>query len=151
RMEDTRRPVPIGPGSDETVLPPALDHYFLVSFEGRMFQVGISADKKRVVDVIPAFDAATAGTAAPDNFAFNCQMPLFRLGGATGSAIQIDLKGRDLDAVSTAAGATFGALMGHFGPRTLRPEPANFAYPLDELRIVPNDERLRELGMTRSD
>ncbi len=151
KMEDTRQPVPIEPGGKDTVLPPALDHYFLVSFEGRMFQVGISADKKRVVDTIPAFDAATAGTAAPDTFAFNFQMPLFRLGGATGSAIQIDFKGRDLDAVSAAAGATFGTLVGQFGPRTLRPEPANFAYPLDELRIVPNDERLRELGMTRSD
>ena len=31
------------------------------------------------------------------------------------------------------------------------PAPPNFAFPLDELRIVPNDARLRELDMTRSD
>lgn len=149
--QDRRQPVAIAPGSDQKVMPPPLDQYFLVSFEGRMFQVGISADKKRVVDAIPAFNAATSGAAAPDTFAFTFQMPLFRLGGATGSAIQIDFKGRDLDAVSGAAGATFGALMGKFGPGTVKPEPANFAYPLDELRVTPNDARLSELGMTRSD
>jgi len=149
--KDTRQPVAIAPGSDQMVMPPPLEQYFLVSSEGRMFQVGISADKKRVIDAIPAFNQATSGTAAPDTFAFTFQMPLFRLGGATGSAIQIDFKGRDLDAVSAGAGATFGALMGKFGPGTIKPEPANFAFPLDELRIVPNDERLRELGMTRSD
>ena len=149
--KDRRQPVAIAPGSDQKVMPPPLDQYFLVSFEGRMFQVGISADKKRVVDAIPAFNAATSGAAAPDTFAFTFQMPLFRLGGATGSAIQIDFKGRDLDAVSGAAGATFGALMGKFGPGTVKPEPANFAYPLDELRVTPNDARLSELGMTRSD
>ncbi len=149
--EDTRQPVAVAPGSDHKVMPPPLDQYFLVSFEGMMFQVGISGDKKRVIDAIPAFNEATSGTAAPDTFAFTFQMPLFRLGGATGSAIQIDFKGRDLDAVSGAAGATFGALMGQFGPGTIKPEPANFAFPLDELRIVANDERLRELGMTRSD
>jgi HAE1 family hydrophobic/amphiphilic exporter-1 len=149
--EDRREPVAVAPGSPQKVLPPPLDQYFLVSFEGRMFQVGISGDKKRVIDAIPAFNAATSGAAAPDTFAFTFQMPLFRLGGATGSAIQIDFKGRDLDAVSGAAGATFGALMGKFGPGTIKPEPANFAYPLDELRITPNDARLSELGMTRSD
>jgi HAE1 family hydrophobic/amphiphilic exporter-1 len=149
--KDLRQPVAIAPGSDQKVMPPPLNQYFLVSFEGRMFQVGISADKKRVVDAIPAFNAATSGAAAPDTFAFTFQMPLFRLGGATGSAIQIDFKGRDLDAVSGAAGATFGALMGKFGPGTVKPEPANFAYPLDELRVTPNDARLSELGMTRSD
>lgn len=149
--KDTRQPVPIAPGSDKMVMPPPLEQYFLVSFEGQMFQVGISSDKKRVIDAIPAFNAATSGTAAPDTFAFTFQMPLFRLGGATGSAIQIDFKGRDLDAVAAGAGATFGALMGKFGPGTIKPEPANFAFPLDELRITPNDERLRELGMTRSD
>jgi HAE1 family hydrophobic/amphiphilic exporter-1 len=79
-------------------------------------------------------------------------MPLFRVGGATGSAVQIDFKGRDLDAVSGAAGAVMGALMSAPGtPPKITPAPPNFAFPLDELRIVPDDERLRELEMTRSD
>ena len=148
---DRRTPVPMGPGSDEAVMPPPLDHYFLVSFEGRMFHGAISADKKRVADAVPMMNYATSGTAAPDTLAFAFQMPLFRVGGRTGSAIQIDLTGDDLDQVGGAAGALFGALMEKFGAGTLQPEPPNFSLPLSELRIVPNDERLRELGMTRAD
>lgn len=151
-MEDKRQPVPLAPGSSETIIPPGLENYFLVSFEGRLFHGGISADKSRVADLVPAFNAATSGTATPDTFAFSTQMPLFRVGGSTGSAVQIDFRGRDLDQVSGAAGAVMGALMGRFqGAANITPAPPNFAFPLDELRIVPDDERLQELGMTRSD
>ena len=151
-MEDNRQPVPVGDGSGDTVIPPPLENYFLVSFEGRVFHGGISADKSKVADLIPAFNAATSGIATPDTFAISLQMPLFRVGGSTGSAVQIDFQGRDLDAVSGAAGATMGALMAELDPRSnITPAPPNFAFPLDEMRIVPDDERLRELDMTRSD
>lgn len=143
--------VPAVPGGAPAVSPPPLDHYFLVSFEGRMFQVGISADKKRVVDALPLFAHATSGTAAPDTFAFAFQMPLFRVAGTTGSAIKIDVKGENLDGVSQTAGQLFGALMGAFGPGKTQPTPPNFAFPLEEVRIEPNDDRLREVGMTRTD
>ncbi len=148
---DERTPVPLGMGGPPgaTVMPPPLDHYFLVSFEGRMFHGSISQDKKRTKDAVPLMNYATSGVSAPDTIAFAFQMPLFRVGGATGSAIKIDLTGDDLDQVSGAAGALFGTLMGEFGPGTLKPEPPNFSLPLAELRIVPDDERLRELGMTR--
>lgn len=151
---DERQPVPlIEPGVPEgtTVLPPELDHYFLVSFEGRMFHGAISKDKKRVIDAVPLMNHATSGTAAPDTLAFAFQAPLFRVAGTTGSAIKIDFTGSDLAEVEQAAVALFGALMGEFGPGKVRPEPPNFALPLSELRIVPKDEQLRELGMTRSD
>ncbi len=149
---DKRTEVPLGHGgSGKTVMPPPLDHYFLVSFEGRMFHGAISKDKKKAVDAVHLLNHATSGVAAPDTIAFAFQMPLFRVGGTTGSAIKIDLTGNDLDEVSAAAGALFGTLMGQFGPGTLKPEPPNFSLPLAELRIVPDDERLRELGMTRSD
>ncbi|MEM9016473.1 MAG: efflux RND transporter permease subunit [Verrucomicrobiota bacterium] len=133
------------------VMPPPLEHYFLVSFDGRLFHVAISKDKKRVVDAIPLLNHSTGGVAAPDTLAFAFQFPLFRVGGTTGSAIKIDLTGNNLDEVSAAAGAVFGTLMGQFGPTSLKPEPPNFSQPLAELRLMPKDERLRELGMTRND
>jgi HAE1 family hydrophobic/amphiphilic exporter-1 len=133
------------------VLPPPLEHYFLVSFEGRMFQVAISRDKKRIIDAVPLLNAATAGAAAPDTNAFAFQMPLFRVAGTTGSAIKVDVKGSDLDAVSKSAFGLFMTFMDEFGPGKVTPSPPNFNQPLEELRIVPNDERLRELGMTRTD
>lgn len=149
---DKRVKIPAGDGSGRMVLPPPLDNYFLVSFEGRMFHGGISANKRTVTDLIPVFNAATSGAAAPDTFAFAQQMPLFRVGGGTGSAVQIDFRGRDLDEVAGAAGATMGALRGAFSQGTnITPAPPNFAFPLDEMRIIPDDARLRELDMTRSD
>lgn len=146
---DNRKKVPSEPGREPTVLPPELDHYFLVSFEGRMFQVGISKDKKRVVDAIPLLDHATAGI--PDTFSFAFQLPLFRVAGTTGSAIKIDIRGDDLDSVGQTSGQLFGMLMGAFGPGKTQPSPPNFAFPLEEVRLMPDDERLREVGMTRSD
>ncbi len=149
---DNRQPVPLMDGSGKMVTPPALENYFLVSFEGRMFHGGISADKKRVADLIPAFQGATSGTATPDTFSIALQMPLFRVGGSTGSAVQIDLRGANLDDVSGAAAAMMGALRQQMpAGSNVKSEPPNFMFPVDEMRIVPNDARLRELDMTRSD
>ncbi|YCM42261.1 efflux RND transporter permease subunit [Verrucomicrobiaceae bacterium 227] len=148
---DERQEVPRGHGQPGTVMPPPLEHYFLVSFEGRMFQVAISQDKKRVVDAIPLLNQATSGSAAPDTIAFAFQMPLFRVAGTTGSAIKVDIKGSDLDAVSSTATGLLMAFMQTFSPQGVQASPPNFSKPLEELRIVPNDERLRELGMTRTD
>jgi HAE1 family hydrophobic/amphiphilic exporter-1 len=79
-------------------------------------------------------------------------MPLFRVGGSTGSAVQIDFRGRDLDVVSSAAGAAMGRLREKMPPGTnITPAPPNFAFPVDEMRVLPDDERLRETGLTRRD
>jgi len=148
---DRRQPLPIAPGSDQTVTPPALDHYFLVAWDGRVFQVAISDDKRKTVDALPLMDHAVAGEAAPDVIAFSFQFPLFRTGGTTGSAIKIDLTGENLDQVSSSAGALMGQLIQNFGPYSVTPEPANFLLPTPEIRVVPDDTRLQEMGMARRD
>ncbi len=150
-MTDKRELVPAFPGGEPSVLPPPIEHYFLVSFDGRMFHGAISADKKRVVNAMPLMNYATSGHSAPDTIAFSFQMPLFRVGGNTGSAIKIDLTGRDLDEVTEAAKAMMFGLFGQFGPYSVNPDPANFALASTELRIVPLDKQLRKMGMTRTD
>lgn len=50
-----------------------------------------------------------------------------------------------------AAGALLGKLVGVFGPYAVQPDPANFSLPSPELRFVPDDERLREAGLSRRD
>lgn len=105
--EDNRKAIPLTPGSDEQVLPPPLDHYFLVAFDGRVFQVAISKDQKRVVDALPLLNSAASGVNAPDVINFAFQMPLFRTGGTTGSAIKVDVVGDDLETVSASAAAVF--------------------------------------------
>ncbi|MEM7015147.1 MAG: efflux RND transporter permease subunit, partial [Verrucomicrobiota bacterium] len=123
--EDRRQPVPVFPGGPPAVMPPPLEHYFLVSFEDRMFHGAISADKKRAIDAKHVMNWATGGHNAPDTIAFAFQMPLFRIGGNTGAAIKIDLTGRSLEEVTAAAGGLMFGLMGEFGRRNLLEKPQN--------------------------
>ncbi len=135
----------------EPIVPPALENYFLVSFDGRVFQGGVAVDPRRAVDLQPLFQFSSRADLIPGVLAFPFQMPLFRLGGRTGSAVKIDLSGGDLDEVSRAAGAVYGELVGRYGPFAVQPEPANFNLPGPELRIVPDDVRLAEAGITPAD
>ncbi|MEM1423730.1 MAG: efflux RND transporter permease subunit, partial [Planctomycetota bacterium] len=133
------------------VLPPELEHYFLVAWDGLVFHAAIAQDSTRIADALGLFDRSVAGANAPEVFSFSFQMPLFRTGGQTGSAIKIDLKGDDLDAINASAGRLLGALFEEFGPGTVQPDPPNFSLPTPELRVTPNDERLRDLDMSRTD
>lgn len=146
---DERPAIPESPGSDVMITPPPLDQYFLVSFEGRMFQVARSADKKRVVDAKPLMQQAASGI--PDSFGFAFQAPLFRVAGTTGSAVKLDIKGNDLDSIGQTAGKFLGVLRNKFGPASVQSSPPNFAFPVEEVRLIPDDDRLQEMGMTRTD
>ncbi len=147
--EDNRTVITTRDGRE--VLPPELEHYFLVAWDGLVFHAAIAQDNKRIADALGLFDQSVAGANAPDVFSFSFQMPLFRTGGQTGSAIKIDLKGDDLDSVNESAGELLVALFDEFGPGTVQPDPPNFSLPTPELRVTPNDERLRDLDMSRSD
>jgi HAE1 family hydrophobic/amphiphilic exporter-1 len=149
--EDRRPKLPMAPGSQQTIVPPPIEQYFIVAADGRVFHVAVSQDKKKVVDTLPLLQYAAAGEVAPDVINFGFQVPLFRVGGMSGSAVKIDLSGGDLEEVTNSAGNLMGMMGGEFGYGTISPEPANFSLPTPELRIIPNDERLRDVGMTRTD
>lgn len=145
--EDQRTPITTADGRE--VLPPALDQYFLVAWDGLVFHVAIAEDNRRISDAVALLDHSAAGAAAPDVFAFSFQFPLFQNGGRTGSAVKLDLLGNDLDSINSSAGALMFALFEEFGPGSVQPDPPNFLLPSPELRVTPNDERLRDLGMAR--
>ena len=149
--EDRREKIPAIPGGESTLMPPPIENYFLVSFDGQVFHGAISTDKKRVVDMIPLFSHATGGHIAPDTFAFAFQMSIFQTGGSTGSAIKIDIKGDNLDAVNGSAKALYFTLATKFGFDKVKPDPANFRSPSSELKIIPIDKELLKHGMTRQD
>ncbi len=133
------------------ITPPAIENYFLVGIGGQMFHGAIAEDDTKAVDAAALLQWATGDGIAPDVFAFALQLPLFQTGGSTGSAISIDLTARELSAIVPAAGALMGQLMGAFGPYAVQPDPANFSLPSPELRFLPDDERLREAGLSRRD
>jgi len=140
-------PVPTRDARGRTV-PPPLENYFLVSFEDIVFHGAISRDPKRIADVVPLFQHAARSEVIPGTYAFPFQVPLFRLGGNTGSAVKVQFSGDDLDQVIATTGALFGDLVGEFGPYSIQPSPANFMVPGPELRVIPDSLALKRVGMT---
>ncbi|MFT7664221.1 MAG: HAE1 family hydrophobic/amphiphilic exporter-1 [Planctomycetota bacterium] len=136
----------MSPGSP--VVPPPLENYFLVALEDVLFHGAISADPEKVVDISPLFAEATRADAAPGVFAFGFQVPLFQLGGNSGSAVKINFVGDNLDEVSSSALAVFLEMMGIFGPGTTQPDPSNFNVPGPELQVIPDQLRLAEVGLS---
>jgi len=152
----TRDPESLPPVSTrvpgETVVPPPIQNYFSVATTGwGMFHGAISEDEQRAVDLIPLFDYATRSEQAPGVLAFAFQLPLFQVGGATGSAVKIEFIGDDLRQVTGSASVMQRLLGERYGFSTVQPDPANYDILGPELRIIPERVRLSEVGMTPAD
>lgn len=130
---------------------PKVDHYFLVAMGGQVLHGLIPQDPIKTIDSVDFLNQTLMGVNAPDVIGFAFQFPLFSTGGTTGSAIQIDLVGDDLEQITQSATALLFKLINTYGPYATIPEPANFILPTPELSIKPLDERLAELNMTRRD
>jgi len=135
----------------EPVVAPTLSNYFLVSFGGILFHGAVSADANRVVDVLPLFSHATRPEMIPGVITFPFQVPLFQLGGSTGSAVKLQLSGPDLDEVTRVGSAVMAALFADPSFDRIQPVPSNFTIPAPELQVRPDLVRLSELGLTMTD
>ncbi len=133
------------------VVPPPVENYFSVSLENAMFHGGISGVAERAVDLKPLFAHATRSEVLPGVLAFAFQVPLFQLGGATGSAVKVDFSGDDLDRVAAAAEAVLMDLGQRFGFQNVQPSPSNFKVPGPEFQVFPNRVRLSTAGLTPDD
>jgi HAE1 family hydrophobic/amphiphilic exporter-1 len=135
--------------SGDPVTPPPITNYFSVTNAGiGMFHGAIAQDDTKSVDLIPLFAHATRSEKAPGVLSFAFQLPLFRVGGATGSAVKIDFVGDDLTEVSAAASAFQAELAQKFGFGSVQPDPSNYDMLGPELRIIPDRIRLSEVEMT---
>ena len=133
------------------VVPPALQSYFLVSFGGTLFQGGVSQDAKRVIDLVPLFQHAARPDVVPGVPGFAFQMPLFRLGGRTGSAVNIDFRGDDLAEVTAVATSLQRELQQRYGAMSIQAEPQNFNLSGPEMQVIPDIDRLARVNMTATD
>ena len=135
-----------------SVTPPPINNYFSVATTGMgMFHGAIAEDDGRCVDLVPLFAHATRSEKAPGVLAFGFQLPLFRVGGSTGSAVKIDFVGDDLTQVSAAASAFQAELNAKYGFGSVQPDPSNYNMLGPELRIIPDRVRLSEVEMTPAD
>ncbi|MEQ8768129.1 MAG: efflux RND transporter permease subunit [Planctomycetota bacterium] len=135
----------------EPVVPPPVENYFAVSLDNVMFHGAISAIPERVVDLKHLFGHASRGDVLPGVMAFAFQLPLFRLGGTTGSAVKINFSGDDLEKVSAAAEAVLFQLGQKHGFQTVQPDPSNFNVLGPEFQVHPKRVRLSTAGLTPED
>ncbi len=133
------------------IRPSPMENYFFVAFDGIMFHGGISADPARAAFMAPLFNYATRAENAPGIIGFATQVPLFQLGGTSGSAVKIDFAGDDLAKVTASASAAYARLGKQYGYEHVQPSPGNFNLPGPELQVVPNRRQLADLGMTPAD
>ncbi len=137
------------PGPEIT--PPPIENYFFVGSGPMMFHGAITTEDSKVVDVLPIFTQATRREVLPGTIAFAFQLPLFRTGGFTGSAVKVDFMGDDLGVVTEAAESVYKNLAGEYGYGSVRSDPQNFNLRGPELQIVPDRVRLSEVGMVPTD
>lgn len=133
------------------VHPPSIENYFFVAFSGFMFHGGISDDSKRVVDVATLFNHATRADNLPGVAGFAFQAPLFRLSGSSGSSIDVEFSGDDIDQVNAAAGAAFNLLNQEFGYGKVQSQPGNFQIAAPQVNVVVDRLRAAELGLSTND
>jgi len=128
--------------------PLQLDNYFLgVSRGFGTFIGGRAKDPSDVDELIDIFNSEIL-TGFPDTFAFTGRRPIFG-GSRGGRQINVDLQADSFESLIQGGQAGFNALMQALPGANVRPLPGlEQAEP--ELRLIPDDRRIAEVGWNRS-
>jgi len=126
---------------------PQIRNSFLGFFGGGAF-FGIRAENDEDVDRLVEIVNSEILTGFPDTFGRANRTPIF--GGRGSRRIDVDLQAADFEDLLEAGQLGFGLIQRALPGATVRPVPGlELAEP--ELRLMPDDRRIAELGWTRSD
>ncbi|MEN1727924.1 MAG: efflux RND transporter permease subunit, partial [Pseudomonadota bacterium] len=126
---------------------PVIDNTFLGFFGTGAF-FGLRAADEREVDELLQIVNTEMLAGFPDTFGFANRSPIF--GGRGARSIAVDLQAADFEDLLAAGQIGFGLINQALPGSSVRPQPGlELAEP--ELRLVPDDRRIAELGWTRSD
>jgi HAE1 family hydrophobic/amphiphilic exporter-1 len=125
--------------------PSSIDNYFFVAYQGRLFMGASSGNEDNVAPLAMLMNTSIQGI--PGTFGFAAQVPIFRLGRVTGSAIEVNVSGTNYDKVRAAAGILQGAMIQRFRAFATA-DPVNFALGRPELRVVANPVRAAAAGVS---
>ena len=124
---------------------PKINQYFFVAFPRGVFMGARAEDEDETGALVPIINQVVRGF--PDTWAFAKRASLFGGFGA-GRTVDVNLQGRNLETIMRAAQAAFGATLQAIPGADVRPFPGlELAEP--ELRLVPNERRIREAGWNR--
>jgi multidrug efflux pump subunit AcrB len=126
---------------------PKIRNSFLGFFGSGAF-FGIRAERDEEVDRLVEVVNQEILTGFPDTFGRANRSPIF--GGRGSRRIDVDLQAADFEDLLDAGQTGFRLIQQVLPGATVRPQPGlELAEP--ELRLVPDDRRIAELGWTRSD
>jgi multidrug efflux pump subunit AcrB len=128
--------------------PVQLDNYYMgSSSEFGMFFGGRAADPDQLDELINIFNTEIM-IGFPDTFGFASRAPIFG-GSRGGRQINLDLQADSFESLLSAGQSGFFKVMEVLPGSNVRPLPGlELAEP--ELRLIPNDRRIAEVGWNRS-
>jgi HAE1 family hydrophobic/amphiphilic exporter-1 len=147
RLEAVARPLWEKEETGDRSQPPAMKHFFFVSFRGTTFLGGASKDPTRVRELIPVLSRPIFSE--PGTFGFINQRSLFGRGIGGGRAIELNISGDELEDILSVALRLTGNIAQHL-PRNqgnqFRPQPG-LELGAPELRAIPDRVRLADAGV----
>lgn len=124
--------------------------FFVMLRQGPIFGVIVKdeySDKATISGLVQKLNGFAFGRYPfPDVLCFVRQVPVF--GGFKGGQLNVDISGPDLDKLNELSFALSGQIRGINGVSDVRPS-VDMTNP--ELQVIPDRERLSDLGMTASD
>ena len=127
---------------------PAVRDYFFWSFPGGSGGwLALNGQEGTDLDLLQQTIQSDIISGIPDMFGFSMRRSLFG-GFSDSNSVRIELTSTDLEAVKNAAMMGMGMIMQTISGATANPEPDPFS-ETTELRFLPNDSRLKEVGWTR--
>ena len=127
---------------------PAIKHMFYVGSERIMLFGALATDWDRASELVPLFRRLIF--TIPGMVGVSMQPGIFQTRLARGRTIDVDISGDELNAIVRAAGMMFMKVRGAIPGAQVRPVPSmELLYP--EIRIVPDRDRLKAVGMSAED
>ena len=124
---------------------PRVNNYFIVSFNGGMFNGATSVDKENVAPLAPLLSQSSSKL--PGSFGFASQQSLFGRGASGSRAIEVEISGDSIEEVRDASTALFLRYIDIYGPMNVQPTPGNFNLPAREFQIEIDRVKAAELGV----
>lgn len=143
RLRPVQMAVGRGGKTIREVVPPPIDNFFFVTFSGSAFMGCTSVERTNVRPLEKVLERA--GSRVPGVFTFFRQASLFS-SGETGNSVDVEIRGEDLSAVVSSAGALLGKIM-ESGYGYPQPSPANFDKGRPEVQLVPDRVKAADLRL----
>ncbi len=127
---------------------PAIDEYFFVVFRGYIFMFATSKDPDNVRPIAAILSQAMSSIPGASGMA--SQRSLFGRNAGGSNSVEVEVVGNNMDRVRTAATTLEKKLKDQFSLFAVRSQPTNFNDAGPESRIVVDQIRAKELGLTTS-